>query len=168
MSIRPILIAVYFAIVTLLGASPAATQPAPAPADSLAAARELVVTMRASDQLKTILPLLMQQLKPAIVQNRPEVAKDYDAMIPHMLEIMNSKLTAFAEAVAGIYAHNFSADELRQVTAFYKSPIGQKFLEKMPVITKESLTMGNKFGQEIATELRNRMIEELRKKGHNI
>jgi hypothetical protein len=85
-----------------------------------------------------------------------------------MMEVMNGKLTGFAEAVAVIYARNFAADELRQVTAFYRGPIGQKFLEKMPVITQESMAMGNKFGQEIAAELRNRMVEELRKKGHNI
>jgi hypothetical protein len=30
------------------------------------------------------------------------------------------------------------------------------------------MAMGQKFGQDIAGELRNRMIEELRKRGHNI
>jgi hypothetical protein len=169
MPFRPITIAAQLLAMALLVVSPALSQtPPPPPADALAAAQELVTTMRAADQLKTIMPLLMQQLKPAIVQNRAEVAKDYDAMIPHMLEVMNGKLSQFSDGVAVIYARNFKADELRQVTAFYKSPIGQKFLEKMPVITQESLAMGNKFGQEIAAELRTRMIEELRKKGHNI
>jgi hypothetical protein len=30
------------------------------------------------------------------------------------------------------------------------------------------MTMGQKFGQELAGDLRNRIIEELRKRGHNI
>jgi hypothetical protein len=38
----------------------------------------------------------------------------------------------------------------------------------MPTIAQESMTMGQKFGQEIAVELRTRMIEELRKRGHDI
>jgi hypothetical protein len=38
----------------------------------------------------------------------------------------------------------------------------------MPAIAQESMTMGQKFGQEVAGEMRNRMIEELRKRGHNI
>jgi len=53
----------------LLGAGPAASQPASP--DATAAARELLTTMRMADQLKAILPLLMQQLKPAIVQGAP-------------------------------------------------------------------------------------------------
>jgi hypothetical protein len=38
----------------------------------------------------------------------------------------------------------------------------------MPVIAQESMAMGQKLGQEIAAELRSRMIEELRKRGHRI
>jgi len=32
--------------------------------------------MRAADYFKTILPAIVQQLKPAIVQNRPQVERD--------------------------------------------------------------------------------------------
>jgi uncharacterized protein len=136
--------------------------------DTVAAARELVTTSRAADQLKTLLPLIMQQLKPAIVQGRADVARDFDAVMPQLVEAMSARSDSFAEAIAVIYARNFSADELRQVTAFYRSPIGQRFLAKMPTIAQESMTMGQKFGQEIAVELRTRMIEELRKRGHDI
>jgi hypothetical protein len=72
------------------------------------------------------------------------------------------------DGIALIYARNFTADELRQLTAFYRGPIGQKFLEKMPQIAQESMAMGQKFGQELAGNLRDRIIEELRKRGHNI
>jgi hypothetical protein len=147
---------------------PAAAQSAPPPPDAIAAARELVTASRAADQLKTLLPLFMQQLKPAIVQGRAEVARDYDAIMPQLIESMNARSEAFAEGVATVYARNFTADELRQLAEFYRGPIGQKFLEKMPVIAQESLAMGQKFGQEIAGELRSRMIDELRKRGHSI
>jgi hypothetical protein len=60
--------------ICLLAAGPAGAQ-APPP-DALAAARELIVTMRAADYFKTILPAIVQQLKPAIVQNRPQVERD--------------------------------------------------------------------------------------------
>jgi len=152
----------------LLYGGPAATQSSATSPDALEAARELVTTSRAGDQIRTLLPLFMQQLKPAIVQGRPEVARDYDLVMPALIESMTARSDAFAAAIAEIYAHTFTADELRQVTAFYRSPIGQKFLEKMPVIAQESMAMGQKFGQEIAAEMRNRMIEELRKRGHNI
>jgi uncharacterized protein len=147
---------------------PAAAQSAFPPPDAIAAARELVTASRAADQLKTLLPLLMQQLKPAIVQGRADVAREYDTIMPHLIESMNARSEAFAEGVATVYARNFTADELRQLTAFYRGPVGQKFLERMPIIAQESLAMGQKFGQDIAGELRSRMIDELRKRGYSI
>jgi hypothetical protein len=46
--------------------------------------------------------------------------------------------------------------------------VGQKFLEKMPAIAQESMSAGQKWGQTVAGEMRGRIIEELRKRGHNI
>jgi uncharacterized protein len=163
---RSITAAILVLALSLLCGRPAVAQ-APAP-EALAAARELVAASHAADNFKLLLPLLMQQLKPAIVQNRADVARDYDAMVPQLIEGMNKRTDAFVEGIATIYARTFTVDELRQVTAFYLGPVGQKLVEKMPTIAQESAAMGQRFGQEIAGELRDRMIEELRKRGHNI
>lgn len=167
---RPVSIAIAVIALALVAGRPAVAQsqsPASSP-DTLAAARELVAASHAAEQLKTLLPLIMLQLKPAIVQGRPEIARDYDAVMPALIESMTARSDAFAAGIAEIYAHTFTADELRQVTAFYHSPVGQSFLEKMPTIAQESMAMGQKFGQEVAGDMRERMIEELRKRGHNI
>ena len=150
----------------LLGAGPAASQPASP--DATAAARELLTTMRMADQLKAILPLLMQQLKPAIVQGRPEVERDLDALMPLMVELVNKRSAELIEATATVYVRHFTPAEMRQLTAFYRDPIGQKLLEKLPVITQESLVVGQKFGQAVAGELQGRIVDELRKRGHKI
>ena len=160
------LIAVSALSVTLLCGGPAAAQTPPP--DSLAAAKELVVTMRAADQLKNLLPVIMQQLKPAIVLGRPQIEKDYDAIMPALMEGMVARSSELVDLIAVVYARNFTAAELRQVSAFYRSPVGQKFLEKMPTITQESMQAGQKWGQMVAGEMRGRIIEELRKRGHNI
>ena len=136
--------------------------------DAVAAARELVVTMRAADQLRTLFPMIMQQLKPAIVQGRPEVEKDYDASLPQILEAANARMAEFADAIAAVYAQHFTADELRQLSAFYKGPVGQKFLQNMPAIMQDSMAVGQKFGASLAEDMRSRMSDELRKKGHKI
>jgi hypothetical protein len=167
---RPLSIAasILVLVVSSLCAGPAGAQSPSLAPDAVAAARELVTASRAADTLKTLLPVIMQQLKPAIVQGRPEVERDLDAIMPQVIEAMRARSDAFADAIAVIYAHNFTADELRQLTAFYRGPIGQKFLEKMPLVAQESMAMGQKFGQELAGDLRDRMIEELRKRGHNL
>ena len=152
-------------VLALSSGGPAIAQPTP---DAVTASRELVTVMRAADQLKALLPIIMQQLKPAIVQGRTEVERDYDVIVPIMLEMADRHTTAMIEEVAAIYARNFTAAELREVTAFYRTPVGQKMLQKLPAITQESMVVGQRFGQSVAGELRTRMIEELRKRGHKI
>lgn len=145
--------------------------PGPAPAqspDAVAVAKELMAVMHSADNFKTMMPSIMQALKPAVVQGRPEVARDYDALIPKLLDAMNSRLEEMIDKIAGIYARKFSAAELRAVADFYRGPTGQKFVQQLPSIMQESMTIGQQFGQQLASELQQRMIEELRKKGHNI
>jgi len=155
-------------VIGLLQAAPAAAQSPAPPADALAAAKELVTVMRLGDQLKALLPIIMQGMKPAIVQNRPEVERDYDAVLPLMLGLTNERIGDYIEVMATIYARNFSAAELAEVAAFYRTPTGQKMLEKLPSLTQESMLAGQRFGQSLAREFEIRVKDELRKKGHNL
>jgi uncharacterized protein len=155
--------------VFLLAAAPAPAQsPAPAPDDAMTAARELITTMRTVDQFKAILPAILQNLKPAIVQNRPEVARDLDAVMPLLIEGMAARVNEIVDEITALYARNFSAEELNAITAFYRGPVGQKFLSKLPAITQESMVIGQKFGQSVAAEMQGRIVEELRKRGHKL
>ena len=155
------------ALVAALLCGQAAFAQSPSP-EALAAAKELIVTTRSAEQFKTLLPIIMNGLKPAIVQNRPQVEKDYDAIMPIMMKAAIARVDVLIEQIAGLYAKFFTADELRQLTAFYRGPVGQKFLQIMPRIMQDSMTIGQKFGESIALDTRNRMIEELRRRGHNI
>jgi hypothetical protein len=110
----------------------------------------------------------MRNLKPAFVQNRPEVDRDYDAIVPLMLELANTRVNALIDEITVLYARSFTVAELNDLTAFYRAPTGQKFLEKLPAITQDSMAIGQKFGQAIAADLQTRMAEELRKRGHKI
>jgi hypothetical protein len=141
--------------------------PAPAP-ETLAAARELVETMHLTRQYDAILPAILKALKPSIVQGRAEVDREYDALVPVMLEGFRARLSEMSDAVALIYANNFSTEDLQALIAFYKTPTGQRMLEKLPSVAQQSLTVGAKFGQSVGEELRKKMIEELRKKGVNL
>jgi len=158
-----------FIALCLIGRGPAAAQPAPAPTqDALAAARELVEVARATDQIRLMLPTIMQALKPAVVQGRPQVEKDFDAFVPALLDSMSARLTEFAELIIVIYARNFTPQEMREMTTFYRTPVGQKLLQKTPTVAQESMRAGQAWGQQIGTEVETRMIEELRKKGHDL
>ena len=153
-------------LVLFVAAWPAAAQQ-PSP-EAMAAAKELIAVSRAADQFKTILPLIAQQLKPAIVQGRPEVERDYDKIMPIMTELALKHFGSVTDDMAAIYAGTFSAEEMRQVTAFYRTPVGQKFLDKVPDILQQSMVLGQKFAQRLMQDFQKSVTDELRKRGHNI
>ena len=68
----------------------------------MAAAHELIVTMRAADYFKAIMPSIIQGLKPAIVQGRPQVERDYDAVMPLLLESMNARVNEIIDQIAAV------------------------------------------------------------------
>jgi hypothetical protein len=136
--------------------------------ESIAAAKELVATIKLGEQFKSLMPTIMTTLKPAIVQGRANVERDYDAMIPMLLQSFQSRMDELSDAVVKVYASNFTADDLRALIVFYKTPVGQKFLRKTPLLAQQTMAVGQQFGRSVASEIRTRMIEELRKKGHAI
>ncbi|MGD0850878.1 DUF2059 domain-containing protein [Bradyrhizobium sp.] len=128
----------------------------------------MIDTMRLAEQFKAVLPTVIQHLKPAIVQNRADVDRDFDAILPVIMDKMNAKLGDLTNQMASVYANNFTAAELHDLTAFYKSPTGQKLLRMMPVITSQTMAVGQKFGQAAGEEARKQIMEELRNKGHTL
>ncbi len=155
-------------VLALALAWPAAALAQPPSPEAIAAARELIAASDTAEQMKTLVPLIMRQMKPAIARGRPEIEKAYDEVMPLILKAMNSHIDEFIEAAASIYARNFTVDEMKQITAFYRQPVGQKLLQKLPVVMQESMALGQTFGQVIADDLRDQMTRELRSRGHDI
>jgi uncharacterized protein len=72
------------------------------------------------------------------------------------------------EAAASAYASSFTLDEIRQIDAFYRLPVGQKLLEKSPAIAQQAAQVGQEVGQKAAEALRLRLTDALRQKGHKL
>src|ERR1700748_2962796 len=151
----------------LLMSAPALRAQTP-PSDAMTAARSLVTTMRLADQYKALLPAILLGLKPALTQDRPEIERDYETMMPMGADAFAPYYTSMGDGIAAIYATNFTATELRDIEAFYRQPTGQKMLEKMPVISQQALAVGQEIGRKAAEDLRQRLTEALRQKGHKL
>ena len=87
-------------MVCLFAPEPARSQ-TPSP-DTIAAARELLVTLGGVDQIKATMAIVMKTLKPAIVQNRLEVERDFDAMLPLVLESFNARMNEVIDQIAAV------------------------------------------------------------------
>jgi uncharacterized protein len=145
----------------------AASAQTPSP-DAMTAARSLVTTMKLPDQYKALLPAILLTLKPALTQDRPEIERDYDAMMPTIIDAFTPYYNAMLDDVATVYANNFTVGELREIEAFYRQPIGQKLLEKTPALTQQSNQVSQDASRKAADDLRVRLTEALRQKGHKL
>jgi uncharacterized protein len=150
---------------TLLLSICASRAQTPSP-EAMTAARNLVTTMKLSDQYKALLPAILFGLRPALTQDRPEIERDYDAIIPTIVEAFAPYYTAMVNDIATVYANNFTVGELRDIETFYRQPVGQKLLEKAQTLAQQSNQVGQDVSRKATEDLRARLTEALRQKGH--
>jgi len=134
--------------------------------EAMTAARSLVTTLGLSDQYKALLPVILLGLKPVLTQERPEMERAFDAVLPKMAEAYAPYYTAKVDAAATVYANNFTVDELREIEAFYGRPAGRKLLEKSQAIAQQSTQVGQETGRKATEALRARLTELLRQTAH--
>jgi uncharacterized protein len=140
---------------------------APTP-EAMSAARSLVTTMRLADQYRALLPAILLRLKPVVAQDRPEIERDYDAMASMIQDAYTPFYNEMIDAAATLYATSFTADEIRQIDAFYQQPVGRKLLERSPQITQQATQIGEDVSKRAAEALQQRLTEALRQKGHKL
>lgn len=134
--------------------------------EAMTAARSLVTTLGLSDQYKALLPVILLGLKPVLTQERPEMERAFDVVLPKVAETYTPYYTAMVDAAATIYANNFTVDELREIEAFYGRPAGKKLLEKSQAIAQQSTQVGQETGRKATEALRARLTELLRQTAH--
>jgi hypothetical protein len=66
----------------------------------------------------------------------------------------------FIELLIPVYDKHFSNDELEGLIAFYETPLGKKLVSTMLPIMTESAAAGDKYGQQIATQVIEKMKAE--------
>src|SRR3954468_2707861 len=62
-----------------------------------------------------------------------------------------------------IYDRHFTTDHLRQLLAFYRTPIGRKLLAEQPALAQEAMASGQQWGQRLGSEIGQKMAAEAQK-----
>jgi hypothetical protein len=136
--------------------------------EAMTAARSLVTTMKVADQYKAMLPATLLGFRRTLTQERPEIERDYDAMMPTIEDAFTPYYAAIVDDIATVYANNFTVGEMRAIEVFYRQPVGQKLLEKSPAIMQQTNQAGQDASRKAVDDLRTRLTEALRQKGHKL
>lgn len=132
-----------------------APAPGPTPSAREAAARDL---FRVFGGMKTAEAGAEAML--TAVRTNPQLAPYEDVFRQWYMETMAK--SAFESKIVALYAETFSEQELKDLTAFYQSPLGKKALAKMPELMKRGSEIGVEIAKANQGELERR-LEERRK-----
>ncbi|MEO8189576.1 MAG: DUF2059 domain-containing protein [Acidobacteriota bacterium] len=104
------------------------------------AIRELMAITGASNMGRQV----MEQMRPALLQAVPGIPDSF--WDEFMADVRMDELT---DLVVPIYAKYFTSDELEQLIAFNKTPLGRKVIATMPSLMKESMAAGQAWGRAL-------------------
>jgi uncharacterized protein len=172
------------ALISLSFAMPAAVAQTPAPAAAqvdpaaAAAVKELIDVMKLREmmqmsfkQMQQSMPQFMMQGASAAINANPKLdavqkkaaiaqaEKELPQAAKALADTMNDPkmMEELMAEMAPLYTRHFSAEELRAMTAFYRTPVGAKMLQTMPQIMGESMQIS----QRVVMPRMMKMIEKL-------
>lgn len=138
---------------TLLCAAPAAAQPEPT-AGEIAAARDLLAASNTRENFIKAMELGMEQggmgeLTPAVRQVLRDFMDEhfrYEDMEPEFIRV---------------YADAFTEQELRDLAAFYRTPLGRRVVETLPEITAASQRIAMERMQNVMPQLMQAIMQAM-------
>jgi uncharacterized protein len=107
------------------------------------------------------LPKIVEQVLASQLQQNPQLTPYRDVMQRFLNKYMNWE--SLKEEIITAYTQEFTEQELKQLTEFYKTPLGKKAVEKMPKLIFIGGQIGMRRVQANEAELR-QMIEAEGKK----
>jgi len=150
--------------------APAAKAP-PAKPPSAAAigyAKEILVSKNVAVIYQGAVPGLVQRTKEVLLQANLNYQKDLDEVAIQVARDFAGREKEIGEEMARIYATAFTEQELKDLAAFYKSPLGIKVIEQEPVAFNASRQYMDQWAQKFSEELNGRFRSEMKKRGKEI
>ena len=155
--------------VTLVAFGPAAhvqaAQPSPA---ALQAAKQLIVVTHATTVFGPLIAGVVEQAKLLFLQQNPGLGKDLNEVAAKIRKELQPRFSQVTDEVALLYAQNFTEQELKDIIAFYKSPTGQKLLQKQPGVIDASMQFAQTWSNKLSDEVIGMIRAEMKKRGHDL
>jgi hypothetical protein len=147
------------------GAAPARAQEPSA--SHLAAARDLMETTGVLAPVNELIPTFTDQIRKQNL-TRPELSKDLEEVLKAIQPEMQLQRQQVTNVVSRTYAKWLSEPELKEVTAFFKSPAGAKFNKVQPDLVDDVVNDVQVWTQQASEYLMVRVRAEMGKRGHQL
>ena len=168
-SVLKIVPAACLAFALALGAVPATAQQPAAPAApsaaSIAAAREILTLKNASAMYANAVPGMVEKVKGTLIGQNLNYQKDLNELAPIVAKQLAGREQEIGDGMVGVYAGEFTEQELKDLVAFYKSPLGQKLITNEPKAISLSMQVMNAWAQNFSEVVASAFRAEMKKRG---
>lgn len=151
----------------LLGA-PAFAQAPALSQEHLQAAREVVQVTGVSQTIENIFKEFTENTKQLVASTRPELAKDMDEVLAILKPESDKRSEEMTRTAIEVFARRMTESDLKEVAAFFKSPVGQRYSTLRHQAMDDIYTVLQPWSVQTSNYLFDRFSEEMRKRGHQL
>lgn len=115
----------------------------------------------------TIVQAGINTLRQLLPQN-PQLSEELNTTITKVLSYYRERKGDLFDQIARVYALNFDIDELKQIVAFYESPVGVKLARANSELNASVARVVNVFSINLQTEFFAKVRAEMKALGHDV
>jgi hypothetical protein len=151
-----------------LGSVAAQAQQQPSPA-AVALARDVILAKGVGGIVEPAVRGVIESVKNTFVPTNPNLTKELNEVAFMLHKELDGKGSGeVLDGMARVYASRFTEQELKDLLAFYKSPLGQKYVKEEPLAIDDGLKQAQQWTEAFADTVMARMRSEMQKKGHTL
>ena len=155
-------------VLAALGAArPVLAQTAPSP-NAVLIAKQIVEIKGVNKLFDPLIRGVVEKVKNQYMQTNFMWAKDLNAVADQLIKQYQPRTIELVDETARIYASHFTEAELKQILAFYQTPVGHKVIVEEPRALDQSMANAGVFGDKLSEEIINKFRDEMKKRGHDL
>jgi hypothetical protein len=137
-------------------------------AAAVALAKQIVDLKGATTMFDSVVLGVIEYHKKVLLQANPTSAKDLEAVSNQLAAEFGPRKAEVQMEIARAYAGRFTEQELKEILAFYKTPLGKKLVNEEPKGVDDATSRVDAWASKYAEEVLTKMRAEMKKRGHNL
>jgi uncharacterized protein len=137
-------------------------------ANALALAKEIIIVKGGNAIYDPVVPGLVERARTLFLQANPLLGKDLNEVAAKLQTELTPRTAELLNDGARLYASKFTEQELKDVLAFYKSPVGRKVITQEPAVLDQSTSNVDEWANKLADEIIAKFRAEMRRRGKEI
>ncbi len=155
------------AFMCLMLAPQAGAQQKPSPA-AVSTATEILQAKGGIQMYDTVIAGVIEHHKNLLTQVNPTAAGPLNALAGQLQKEYAGRTSQMRQEIAIAYASQFTEQELKDILAFYRTPLGKKLIDGEPKAIDEATKRADEWAGKFAQEIEARMRADMKKRGINL